>query len=430
MKTLPLGLRLYRGVSGGFELFARPFLIHRARRGKEERTRLGERRGESTRGRPAGHLVWLHGASVGEVLSLLPLVEALTKQDVSVVVTSGTVTSAQILEHRLPPGALHQFVPLDLPRYADRFLRHWRPDLILFAESELWPNLLLEAKRKEIPILLANARMSERSFRRWGHFGRIAKHILSLFDVCLAQTPGDADRLLRLGAPRVSVSGNLKFDSSAPPVSPLKLSALKALVGSRPVWLGASTHKGEDEAVLSAHAKLSVYFPDLLTLIAPRHPERGKAISALATRAGLRTALRSSGLVPDSATDVYIADTIGELGLFFRLAPIVFMGGSLIPHGGQNPIEPVKLGAAVLHGLHVENFADIYAVLGKSGGAISIPEPDMLAQTVGHLIDHPAQIRQMARAAGGAIGEFGGAVEKTMAAIAPFLVRMHLDTRQ
>ena len=183
MKTLPVGLRLYRGLSGSFEPFARLFLFRRASKGKEDRTRLGERRGESTRGRPAGHLVWLHGASVGEVLSLLPIVEELTKQDVSVIVTSGTVTSAQILEHRLPPGALHQFVPLDLPRYADRFLQHWRPDLILFAESELWPNLLLEAKRKKIPILLVNARMSERSFRRWQRFGRVPKHLLSLFDI-------------------------------------------------------------------------------------------------------------------------------------------------------------------------------------------------------------------------------------------------------
>lgn len=430
MKTLPVGLRLYRGLSGSFEPFARLFLFRRASKGKEDRTRLGERRGESTRGRPAGHLVWLHGASVGEVLSLLPIVEELTKQDVSVIVTSGTVTSAQILEHRLPPGALHQFVPLDLPRYADRFLQHWRPDLILFAESELWPNLMLEAKRKKIPILLVNARMSERSFRRWQRFGRVPKHLLSLFDICLAQTQSDAERLLRLGAPRVSVTGNLKFDSIAPPAPPLKLSALKALVGNRPVWLAASTHEGEDEAVLTTHANLSAYFPDLLTLIVPRHPERGKSIAALATRAGLRASLRSAGLVPDSATDVYIADTIGELGLFFRLAPIVFMGGSLIPHGGQNPIEPVKLGAALVHGPHVQNFADIYAVLGKSGGAISILEPDMLTDTVGHLFDHPAEIRQMAKAAGEAINQLGGAVDKTMAAIAPFLVRMHLDARR
>lgn len=430
MTALPLGLRLYRGLSSSFGLFARLFLLRRVRKGKEDRTRLGERRGESTRGRPAGHLVWLHGASVGEVLSLLPLVEELTQQDVSVIVTSGTITSAQVLEHRLPPSALHQFIPLDLPHYVERFLQHWHPDLILFTESELWPNMLLEANRQKIPMMLVNARMSERSFRRWGRFGRAARHLLSLFDICLAQTQADAERLLRLGAPRVSVTGNLKFDSSAPSAPPTKLSALKTLIGSRPVWLAASTHDGEDEAILTTHSNLAAYFPDLLTLIVPRHPERGKSIAALAARYGLRSSLRSAGLVPDSATDVYIADTIGELGLFFRLSPIVFMGGSLIPHGGQNPIEPAKLGAALLHGPHVHNFAEVYAILGEAGGAISILEPDLLTDAVGNLLDHPAEIRRMAQVAGEAVSQLGGAVDRTMAEIAPFLVRMHLDTRR
>ena len=430
MKALPLGLRLYRGLSSGLGPFARLFLLRRVRKGKEDRTRLGERRGESTRGRPAGHLVWLHGASVGEVISLLPLVEELTRQDVSVIVTSGTVTSAQVLEHRLPPSALHQFIPLDLPHYVERFLKHWHPDLILFTESELWPNMLLEANRQKIPMMLVNARMSERSFRRWGRLGRAARHLLSLFDICLAQTQADAERLLRLGAPRVSVTGNLKFDSSAPSAPATKLSALKALIGSRPVWLAASTHEGEDETILTTHSNLAAYFPDLLTLIVPRHPERGKAIAALAARYGLRSSLRSAGLVPDSATDVYIADTIGELGLFFRLSPIVFMGGSLIPHGGQNPIEPAKLGAALLHGPHVHNFAEVYAILGRAKGAISILEPDLLTDAIGNLLDHPAEVRRLAQAAGEAVSQLGGAVDRTMAEIAPFLVRMHLDARR
>jgi 3-deoxy-D-manno-octulosonic-acid transferase len=430
MMSLPLGLRAYRGMTHGLEPFARLFLLRRAGKGKEDRTRLGERRGESTRGRPVGHLVWLHGASVGEVLSLLPVVEELAAQDISVLVTSGTVTSAQVLEHRLPPGALHQFVPLDLPHSVERFLQHWRPDLILFAESELWPNLLLAGKRRKIPMLLLNARMSERSFRRWQRFGATAKYLLSLFDKCLTQTSTDAERLMRLGATRVAVTGNLKFDSSAPPAPHMKLSALKALIGSRPVWLAASTHDGEEEAILKTHLSLSAYFPDLLTIIAPRHPERGKAVAALATRAGLQGSLRSAGLVPDSATDIYIADTIGELGMFFRLSPIVFMGGSLVPHGGQNPIEPAKLGCALLHGPHVHNFSEVYAVLGKSGGAVPILEPDMLTEAVGNLLDHPAEIRRMAQAAEEAISQFGGAVGRTMAEIAPFLVRLHLNAQR
>ena len=279
-------------------------------------------------------------------------------------------------------------------------------------------------------MLLLNARMSERSFRRWQRFGATAKYLLSLFDKCLTQTSTDAERLMRLGATRVAVTGNLKFDSSAPPAPHMKLSALKALIGSRPVWLAASTHDGEEEAILKTHLNLSAYFPDLLTIIAPRHPERGKAVAALATRAGLQGSLRSAGLVPDSATDIYIADTIGELGMFFRLSPIVFMGGSLVPHGGQNPIEPAKLGCALLHGPHVHNFSEVYAVLGKSGGAVPILEPDMLTEAVGNLLDHPAEIRRMAQAAEEAISQFGGAVGRTMAEIAPFLVRMHLNAQR
>lgn len=426
MKSLPFGLRLYRVACAFFRPFAPLFLLLRSRSGKEDGTRTTERRGGPTRARPPGHLVWLHGASVGESVSLIPIVYALTERKFSVLVTSGTINSARVLERRLPPGALHQYIPLDVPSYVYSFLAHWRPDLAIFAESEFWPNLMIEAHERKIPIILVNARLSDRSFKRWSRMKNVARALLSRIDVCLAQTQSDAERLSRLGAPSVTIAGNLKFDVEAPPASPIKLSAMKGLIGGRPVWLAASTHPGEDAIILEAHQQLKRRVRGILTIIAPRHPERGRNIAALATRAGFHASLRSSGFVPDAATDIYIADTIGEMGLFYRLAPIVFMGGSLVPHGGQNPIEPAKLGAALIHGPHTENFHDIYAELNRAGGSITVKDAESLAECVTGMIAQPSEMRLVARASADTVERLGGALERTMSEIAPYLVKMHL----
>jgi 3-deoxy-D-manno-octulosonic-acid transferase len=426
MINIPIGLRLYRIASAMVRPFAPLIMILRARSGKEERSRASERRGIPTRARPPGHLVWLHGASVGESISLLPIIYALTERKFSVLVTSGTITSARVLERRMPPGALHQYIPIDLPAYVENFFEHWRPDLAILAESELWPNLVLEAHQRKIPLVLANARMSDKSFKRWSQMKGAARAILSRLDVCLAQTQLDAERLSKLGAPSVTVAGNLKFDVEAPPASPIKLSALKGLIGGRPVWLAASTHPGEDAIILAAHQHLKRRVRGILTIIAPRHPERGRNIATLATRSGFHSALRSSGLVPDATTDVYIADTIGEMGLLYRLAPIVFMGGSLVPHGGQNPIEPAKLGAALIHGPHIENFQDIYTALDRDGGSITVRDANTLAECVLGMIAQPSEMRLVARASADTVARLGGALDRTMSEIAPYLVKMHL----
>ena len=428
MKSLPLSLHLYRVACALFRPIAPLFLFIRSRSGKEDNTRISERRGGPTRARPPGHLVWLHGASVGESVSLIPIVYALTERKFSVLVTSGTVNSARVLERRLPPGALHQYIPLDMPGYVYGFLAHWRPDLAIFAESELWPNLILETHARDISIVLVNARMSERSFRRWSMMRGMARTLLSCVDICLAQTQTDAERLSRLGAPSVTIAGNLKFDVEAPPASPIKLSAMKGLVGGRPVWLAASTHPGEDALILEAHQILKRRVRGILTIIAPRHPERGRNIAAIATRAGFHASLRSSGFVPDASTDIYVADTIGEMGLFYRLAPIVFMGGSLVPHGGQNPIEPAKLGAALIHGPHTENFHDIYSELDRAGGSITVRDANTLAECVVGMIAQPSEMRLVARASADTVTRLGGALDRIMSEIAPYLVKMHLGS--
>jgi 3-deoxy-D-manno-octulosonic-acid transferase len=404
-------------------------LAWRRRRGKEDPVRLGERTGRPGRPRPAGPLVWAHGASIGEALSLLGIVEGLTRRGFTVLVTSGTRTSAEMLAPRLPRGALHQFVPLDAPRYLARFLDHWRPDFAVVAESEIWPNTIMALDRREVPLILVNGRMSERSARGWARLPGVAGALLSRIAVCLAQTAEEAERFARLGAPRVAVGGNLKFDAAPPRADPQALAQLAGLVGTRPVWLAASTHPGEEAALFAAHHSLAGRIPGLLTIVVPRHPERGAGIAEQAAAAGLRPARRAAGGLPAERVEVYVADTIGELGLFFRLAPVAFMGGSLVPHGGQNPIEPARLGCAVLYGPHVRNFASVCAALERGGGARRVRDGADLARTVGELLADPPRARAMARAGAEAVASGAGAVERALAAIEPFICQMKLAGR-
>jgi len=418
---IPASLALYRVLTSLAQPFAGVLIAHRARRGKEDLGRSGERKGFAARPRPLGPLVWLHGASVGETVSLLPVVARLCEKAINVLVTSVTLTSAEILAQRLPPGALHQYAPFDLPLFMRRFLDHWRPDLALFAESELWPNAILESRRRGLPLGLLNARMSERSLARWRRLPRTIAALTGCFDLCLAQTELDAERYRFLGAYAVSVAGNLKYDVPAPPADRVELASLKGMTAGRPVVLGASTHAGEEAILARAHGELAGRFPGLLTVIVPRHPQRGEQAAADVRAAGPRVALRSRGLQPDRACDVYVADTVGELGVFYRLTPIVFMGKSLVPHGGQNPIEPAKLGAAILHGPYVENFAEVYAALDHSGGARRILDGTALADAFAELILDPKGLRAMTRAAGLAVATLSGAVERTMGALEPYL---------
>lgn len=419
---LPTPLLAYRLATAAIAPLAAPaWLRWRAGQGKEDPDRIGERYGKASRERPPGEVVWAHGASIGETLSVLPVVDALVRRGLKIVVTSGTLTSAEILARRLPPGARHQFLPLDAPTFVRRFLDHWQPRLALFAESELWPNLILELDRHSIPLVLVNARMSARSFARWERAPTIGRALLGRAALCIAQSEADAERLARLGAPLAEVSGNLKFDLPPPPADPAVVEELAALIAGRPVWMAASTHPGEDELVYQAHRTASARTPGLLTILAPRHPLRGKAVAEAALHAGLGVARRSQGRQPQEADDVYLVDTAGEFGLFFRLAPLVFMGGSLVPHGGQNPFEPARLGAAILHGPHVGNFTEIYAALDGCGGAVQVEDGAALADKAAGLIADPRLTRAMGRGAAEASNSLGGALERTLRAIEPFL---------
>jgi 3-deoxy-D-manno-octulosonic-acid transferase len=424
--TLPISA--YRLATTALTPLAPLILAWRRRSGKEDPARARERLGSPAIKRPKGPLAWVHGASVGEGVALLPLIVRLRERGFLVLLTTGTVSSARVLGDRLPDGVLHQYAPLDTPRFMQRFLDHWRPDIALLAESELWPNLLLEAEKRELPLVLVNARMSQRSYERWKRAPRSIQALLNPIHLCLAQSVADASRLIDLGAARVQVAGNLKYDVPALPADPQELAELRALIGSRPVWLAASTHDGEERMALALHQALLQRFPNLVTIVAPRHAPRGPDIEREAAKAGVAAVRRGAGQrLPARGPQFYIADTMGELGLFYRLASVVFLGKSFTGGGGgQNPIEPAKLGAAILHGPDVSNFADVYAEFARRGGARQVNDIEDFSRALAQLLGDGRRVREMARAAGEAVDSLVGACDNVMNAIEPYVLQMQV----
>jgi 3-deoxy-D-manno-octulosonic-acid transferase len=425
--SLPMMLRVYQRLSAVAVPLTPVLLKRRMKQGKEDPARINERRGMTKDVRPHGPLVWIHGASVGEILAAAGLIERLRALNLRILITSGTVTSADIVTKRFPPDVIHQYVPYDSPRYVARFLDHWQPSLALFIESDLWPNLIMAGASRRLPMVLINGRMSHRSFPRWRRFSNTIEALLGRFDVCLAQSDTDAERFAALGSRNVVTTGNLKLDVQAPPADNARLERLMAVTRGRPVIVAASTHAGEEEILLETHRELAGYFSGLLTVIVPRHPNRGEAIAGMIAASGLHVARRSHEDLPTATTDIYVADTMGELGLFYRLAPIVFMGGSLVEHGGQNPIEAIKLGAAIVHGPHVFNFTDVYDALDAAGGAKQADSRETLVQQLGQWLANPAARLVSVEAATRVVDQLGGALDRTLAALEPYLLQLRLE---
>jgi 3-deoxy-D-manno-octulosonic-acid transferase len=418
MKT-PLGLAAWRLLAGMAAPFAPLLLRQRAARGKEDRIRIRERLGYSGIARPEGQLVWIHGASVGESLSALPLIAKLQADGMKILVTSGTVTSATIMQQRLPHGALHQFVPLDTPGAVARFLDHWKPDAGLFVESDLWPNLILGARKRGVRLALVNARISARSADRWRLARKSVAALLGAFDVVLAQDETIAGRFQGLGARAVQVSGSLKADAPPLTANETALAQLRKQIGHRPVLLAAQTHPGEDETILPAHDLLRVKFPHLLTILVPRHIERGPEIEMLC--AGRACSRRSTGGAITDQTAIYIADTLGEMGLFYRMSSFCFLGGTLVPLGGHNPLEPAALHCAVLAGPHTANAASAFdAVFAAQGFGRVHNSADIAREATRLLHSHDAASAAGDAAARGA-ATLTGAVARTATALRKLL---------
>ncbi len=392
---------LYRLFSYSVSPFIGYWLKRRAALGKEDNARIRERLGHLSMSRPDGKLVWIHAASVGESSSVMPLIERLLAANdaLHIVITTGTVSSAKLLSTRLPERTYHQFAPVDTPSSVKRFMRNLKPDAAIWVESEFWPNLLRETHKCGVPMLLINARLSERSYQRWRFFAGSFAHMMRCFTAIYAGSPTDKQFLHQLGVARVQWAGNLKYDADVLPSDPEKTGKVLGKIGDRHVWLASSTHAGEEAFIIDAHRQIREVYADILTIIVPRHPQRGEEIATLLAQHKLTIARRSKGQVILPETDVYLADTLGELGIFYRLAGVGLIGGSLVPHGGHNPIEPAQLDCAIVCGPHMENFANIVADLQEAKALVQLATPDALAKEVLHLLrDHEAQDAMAKRA--------------------------------
>lgn len=418
----PFALTLYRAFGS---IVGRPLaplaLSYRVSRGKEVRERLGERYGQASKPRPTGPVIWMHAASVGETNAVLPLIKRLTESGRSVVLTTITVTSAKMAAEKLPSGAVHQFSPVDIRRWVGAFLAHWRPDVAMFVESELWPEAILTLEETGIPLVIVNGRLSRRSFEGWRRHQAISAALFSRVSLCLARSDEDGQRFQALGVTDVAVTGNLKFDAPPLAADPEVLAHTMSELAGRSVWLAASTHNGEESIVAEAHAVMAKQHPQLLTIIVPRHPHRGTNVADRLAARGLRVARRGAGETIGSATEVYVADTLGELGLFYRLAPVAFVGGSLVDHGGQNPIEPVHLGVSVFHGPHVQNFQQVYDALDAAVPDGSVTGASDLAERAARLLTDAEVRAHSVASAQAALAPFRGALDRTINALGPVL---------
>ncbi len=383
MKFLAAAYGMFGNAAAGF---LRRMLAQRVLRGKEILARLPEREGISRLPRPAGKLLWFHAASVGETLSVLPVIAAIAGR-AHVLLTTGTVTSAALAAERLPAYALHQFTPLDVPAWVNRFLNNWRPDAAVFVESELWPTTLQLLDAAKTPRVLLNASMSARSARNWRLAGGFIRPLLQGFKAVHVQSAQDALNLAGLGAQNLLEWGNLKFAAPMLPVDEAALADMRRQIPA-PNWLAASTHPGEEEIIIAAHRLLLPAWPRLITVIVPRHPARGDAIAALAT--GLPVGLRSQNAPPVQG-GIYIADTLGELGLFYRLAPFALVGGSLVKIGGHNLTEAARLGIPVLCGPHTREIAEPVARLRQFEALVEVSNAETLAAAVQTWLADPAR---------------------------------------
>jgi 3-deoxy-D-manno-octulosonic-acid transferase len=423
-----LALGTYQTAGTLLSPFVGGYLAYRAAKGKEERARRLERSGYASADRPAGPLVWFHAASVGEMNAVIPLIREIRRRDIHVILTTGTVTSAKLAAERIGNDAIHQYVPLDLKPAVSRFLNYWQPDCAIIAESEIWPATVMELGRRRIPQILVNARMSDRSFDRWGRRPSLAEALFENLALVIAQSDVDAERFRDLGARQVIMSGNLKVDTDAPSYDAAIFARYKKQIGERKTWAAISTFDGEEKAAGIVHRTLKER-DGQLTIIVPRHPERADAVEEELVKQGLKVARRTREDILSPDVDVFLGDTIGEMGLYLRLTEVAFVGRSLFAEGGQNPLEPAMLGCAVLSGSNVQNFRDAYQALARRGSARMVRDTEMLAKGVHYLLGNDHARRNMIEAGIVAVQEMRGALTATVKGLEPYINPLTVKAR-
>ena len=420
---MPLVLYIYRAVTWLIGPLTSILFRLRKRMGREDGFRKFERRGFAGMARPKGLLVWVHVASVGEMVAVLPLIHKLLGNfpAVQTLLTSGTVTSAKIANDNPHERIINQYVPMDHPGFAKRFVKHWRPDVGLFVESEIWPNLMYQAEQNNVPLFLINARMSQNSFKNWKRFPNSVRYLLNQFDLILAQDNYSCVRYEMLGARRIISAGNLKYDTPPLPHNAAELQKIRQAIGSRPIWLAASTHEGEELMIAETHKNLKLKHPGLLSIIAPRHPQRGDSLVKQLKEMGLTIAQRSRTQAINKETDIYLSDTIGEMGLFYRLSDIAFIGGTITPRGGQNPLEAARLDTAIFYGPSNQNFSEMFSLIREVDAGREIITQDDMTDMVDLLLSDPDFREKLKTNALQLIDKNAGATDETLSAISPFL---------
>lgn len=430
--------RLYRMITGQSRPILDKILQNRLKQGKENPARVQEKRGIPSLVRPKGALFWIHAASIGEAQSTLILIHHLLKArpDAHILVTTGTLTSAKIMVERLPPQAFHQFYPLDHPQWVEEFLNHWQPDLVLWMESELWPNMLLQIKQRTIPAVLVNARMSARSHKTWKYFKPLVKEVLEAFSAIFCQTEDDLSRFSTLGVENshLQVTDNIKYSSAPLDFDKDALSKLSIQTAGRPLWLYASTHDGEEEIACRVHQIIKNILPEILTIIIPRHPVRTEEILEKCAPYNLKISIRgeNKSTLPDRNDDVYLANTLGELGLFYRLAPVACIGRSFSKDGGggHNPIEAAQLGCAILHGTHVQNLQEIFDDMDREHAALRLDSESALASTLLDLLQSQEKLDRLQKAGMQFSKSKSGVIDRIMQSILPLIENASDRTRQ
>ena len=418
-------LKLYQILTILAAPLVRLYLLHRKKKGKEDGLRINERFGKASISRPAGKLVWFHAASAGESISVLPIITRLSEQspDLNFLITTGTVNSAKIMETMLPAKTIHQYVPVDILPYVQKFLKHWQPDLAIFAESEIWPNLITQTSR-HCPLIMVNGRMSEKSFKSWKKYKQFSRQIFSSFSLCMTQSQTDTKYLTTLGAQNVKYIGNIKYGAAPLPVDQQDLEKLKNMIGARPVWLAASTHnEGElEEAIIaSVHKELKKQYNNLLTIIVPRHAIRTGEILNELKSANLNVATRSGNDDITSNTDIYLADTMGELGLFYRACDIVLVGGSLVRRGGHNPLEPARLNCAIIIGPHAFNFEEINNEFISKDALVQVSGQDELCKIISEFFQNTEKTTKLQNVALELVNEKADIIDKIGEEILPYV---------
>ena len=422
-------LALYKTLSQYTKPALKLLLKRRLAKGKEDPARIKERKGKASRLRENGPLIWVHAASVGEAQSALILLDHIQSQypDLHILMTTGTRTSATLMGRRLSGQAFHQYYPLDHKDWVERFLDHWRPDLALWMESELWPNMLSSIQARRIPTILLNARLSPRSYKRWQAVPKTISQLLQSFDLIIAQTNQDAEYYQSLSHQNVTVRPNIKYGAAPLTYNNNDLKTLQTAIKKRPVWVYASTHDGEEQLACRLHLRLQKDIPNLLTIIVPRHPERGRSVLELCENAGLDSLTRTElKRLPDADTQIYIADTLGELGLFYSLSPIACIGRSFSRDGGggHNPIEAAQLGCAVLSGPHIQNLQDIYDDMKDHHAYIPLKDENNFYETLKSLLTDPEQCRKLQKTGQTYALEQSEITQDIIKDIEPYLVKV------